>query len=293
MSNSSPNQTQTTSLTSHDTKLLEVLALTNLDLMKNQRLQTSILLKQWWFLVIVISLLVGFVVLFLLDIYLGFREFIKWFDATNKSLSNAIPGNGFTLVLSYRHPFLSGIWYSNKAFPIAVILAYQYPKTNALLVQQGGQTFLQTMWEYASGLILQQPNDESVCQEPTQDFQIPGCIICSAFSQVLTDACLETCPGSNFSWMSAVGSVLGTTSMGLMTGAAVAGTTHAGGAVAAAASGASEAASGFGLIGALIGGLLALGLSLGSQIYESNQAKSQCVQQREQNLCNTDGAPSC
>lgn len=293
MSNSSPNQSQTTSLTSHDTKLLEVLALTNLDLMKNQRLQTSILLKQWWFLVIVISLLVGFVVLFLLDIYLGFREFIKWFDATNKSLSNAIPGNGFTLVLSYRHPFLSGIWYSNKAFPIAVILAYQYPKTNALLIQQGGQTLLQTMWEYASGLILQQPNDESVCQEPTQDFQIPGCIICSAFSQVLTDACLETCPGSNFSWMSAVGSVLGTTSMGLMTGAAVAGTTHAGGAVAAAASGASEAASGFGLIGALIGGLLALGLSLGSQIYESNQAKTQCVQQREQNLCNTDGAPSC
>lgn len=292
MSNSTSSSQ--TSLTSHDTKLLEVLALTNLDMMKNQRLQTSILLKQWWFLIIVISLLVGFVVLFLLDIYLGFKDFIKWFDATNKSLlSNAIPGNGFTLVLSYRHPFLSGIWYSNKAFPIAVILAYQYPKTNALLVGEGGQAYLQTMWEYASGLLLQPPIQESVCQEPTQDFQIPGCIICSAFSQVLTDACLETCPGTNFSWMSAVGSILGTTSMGLMTGAAVAGTTHAGGAVAAAASGASEAASGFGIIGALVGGLLALGLSLGSQIYESNQAKTQCVQQREQNLCNVDGAPPC
>lgn len=262
---------------SSDDLAAKITALTNLDLMKNTRIQTDILLKKWWFLMIVLSFLATFVVMFLLDIYLSFQQFIKWFDGANKSISNAIPGNGFSLALSYRHPFLSGIWYSNKAFPTAVIIAFQSEITNPILTGTGGSDYLQTMWQYAEGLLLQPPNQFQVCQEPTQDLEVPGCIICAAFSNDLDQLCKETCPGTNFSWTAAIGNVFGTTSMGLMTGAALAhGASFMGG-----------------FVGAGIGGLLALGLSLGTQIYEANSAKQQCVSQRQSNQCDTSGAPSC
>ena len=250
--------------------LTKALVLSNIDIMQNQRISTNILLKKWWFMMIVIGLLVGFIVLFLLDIYLGFEKFISWFDSANKQLQNAIPGGGFAIVLSYRHPFMSGLWYSNKAFPTAVIYAYQYPNTNSLLTQSGGENFLLTMWQYAEGLILQPPNQFSVCQEPTQDLDVPGCIICSAFSQNLQQLCLETCPGTNFSWTSAISNIFGTSAMGLMTGAALGGP-----------------------IGAGIGGLLSIGLAFGTQLFEQNQAKQQCVSQRENSMCNLQNAPPC
>lgn len=264
--------------------------LSNLSIMKSTGITANVLMKQWWFLLIVFSLFAGFIVLFFLDIYLGFRDFIDWFDKANKSLNGGVPGSGFTLVMSFKHPILSGIWYSNKAFPAAVIYAYQFPSTNALLTNlPSGAQFLLQMWQYAAGLNLQPPNNQSVCQEPTQDLDVPGCIICAAFSQEEAGLCLETCPAANFSTMSMVGNVMGQTSMGIMTGAAIAGVSHSTTAAVA------EAAGGpaLGLIGAGIGGLLMLAFSLGTGLYERSQAIQQCESQRQQGLCNVQGAPPC